>query len=102
MNRAAWLVPSCLGGLLAMGSFYFQSPQLPKLLLLGLLGGLAGGWLVYLLSQQGLEAPDSLNEALRAGALQGGLAGLWGGLSAWLLLCLWNGPGHWLGLTPLP
>lgn len=102
MNRAFWLVPATLGGLLAMGSFYFHSPQLPKLLLLGLLGGLAGGWLVYQLSHTSLEAPDSLNDALRTGGLQGGLAGLWGGLTAWLLLCLWNGPGTWLGLTPLP
>lgn len=102
MSRAYWLVPSCLGGLLAMGSFYFHSPQLAQLLLLGLLGGLAGGWLVYLLSQPALETPDNLPQALRSGAIQGGLAGLWGGLSAWLLLCLWNGPGHWLGLNPLP
>ena len=102
MSRTYWLVPSCLGGMLAMGSFFFHAPQWPKLLVVGLLGGLGGGWLVYLLSQQALEPPDSLNQALRSGLTQGGLAGLWGGLSAWLLLCLWNGPGHWLGLTPLP
>ncbi|MBX3166831.1 MAG: hypothetical protein KF760_05440 [Candidatus Eremiobacteraeota bacterium] len=100
MTRA--LLPATLGGLLAMGSFYFHSPQLPKLLILGLLGGLGGGSLVYLLSPPAWEPPESLNAALRAGGLQGGLAGLWGGLSAWLLLCLWNGPGTWLGLTPLP
>ena len=102
MTRAFWLIPACLGGMLAMASFYFHSPQLPKLLLLGLLGGLGGGSLVYLLSHGTLQPPDSLNEALRSGGLQGGLAGLWGGLTAWLLLCLWNGPGNWLGLTPLP
>ncbi|MBN9414588.1 hypothetical protein ABS71_09745 [bacterium SCN 62-11] len=96
------LVPGALGGLLAMGSFYFHSPQLLKLLMLGLLGGLGGGWLVHLLTPGSLETPDNLSEALRQGAAQGALAGLWGGLSAWLLLCLWNGPGTWLGLTPLP
>lgn len=95
-------MPGGLGGLLAMGSFYFHSPQWPGLLLLGLLGGLVGGALVRLLLPGRLHAPDSLNEALRLGAWEGALAGLWGGLSAWLLLCLWNGPGHWLGLNPLP
>ncbi len=97
-----YLVPAGLGGLLAMGSFYLHSAHLPKLLLLGLLGGLAGGWLVRLLSHTSLDEPNSLNEALKSGGQQGALAGLWGGLTAWLLLCLWNGPGTWLGLTPLP
>jgi hypothetical protein len=85
-----------------MASFYAHSTQLPKLLLLGLLGGLGGGGLVHLLAPGWLETPDRLSDALKNGALQGGLAGLWGGLSAWLLLCLWNGPGIWLGLNPLP
>ncbi|MFN8611136.1 MAG: hypothetical protein U0931_26570 [Vulcanimicrobiota bacterium] len=102
MSRAPFLIPSCLGGVAAILSFYARSSQLPKLAVLGLAGGLAGGWLVYLLSQASLETPDSLPEALKAGALQGALAGLWGGLTAWLLLCLWNGPGTWLGLNPLP
>lgn len=85
-----------------MASFYFHSPMLPKLLLIGGLGGLSGGSIVYQLSQSSLNGPDSVSEALREGALRGGLAGLWGGLTAWLLLCLWNGPGIWLGLSPLP
>lgn len=85
-----------------MAAFYLHSNQLPKLLLLGLLGGLAGGWFTYLLGNSSLGPPENLQEAIRSGALQGGLAGLWGGLAGWILLCLWNGPGHWLGLTPLP
>ena len=62
MSRAPFLIPSCLGGVAAMLSFYARSSQLPKLAVLGLAGGLAGGWLVYLLSQASLETPDSLPE----------------------------------------
>ena len=85
-----------------MASFYYHDLYWARMLLIGLLGGLGGGCLVHLLSHNSLEPPDSLKEALKSGGLHGGLAGLWGGLTAWLLLCVWNGMDTWLGLTPLP